>query len=382
MGDTDDHDGSTFFASTARASQAALERDVAFAAANPVVDALLALASGLLAVLNEERQVVAVNSSFLTLLGVHNAQELLGLRPGEALKCTHANDPPNGCGTTEFCMSCGAAIAIVSSLATETPQERKCVLTTEIAGTPREMCFQVRACPMRSGRRRYVVLFLHDVTTAEHLATLNRALLHDVSNHLVALLGASELLAADGIGDRELLQTVSAAARQVRGAVAVHRALMNDSRRMRPTALTDVQIAPFIDELVNTFRVHPAASRKSLVASGHETIRSLRSDAALLMRVLGNMVVNALEATPPGGCVRIGLAEFPAHLEFSVHNPGFIPRPIAVRIFQRYFSTHNESGRGLGTYAMKLIGEQVLGGKVDFTSTESDGTTFRFLHPW
>jgi len=30
----------------------------------------------------------------------------------------------------------------------------------------------------------------------------------------------------------------------------------------------------------------------------------------------------------------------------------------------------------LGTYSMKILGEQSLGGTVDFTTSETEGTTF------
>jgi sensor histidine kinase regulating citrate/malate metabolism len=52
-----------------------------------------------------------------------------------------------------------------------------------------------------------------------------------------------------------------------------------------------------------------------------------------------------------------------------------------MRIFQRNYSTKSDSGRGLGTYSMKLFGETYLGGKVDFTSSESEGTTFHLRLP-
>ncbi len=54
---------------------------------------------------------------------------------------------------------------------------------------------------------------------------------------------------------------------------------------------------------------------------------------------------------------------------------------MARRIFQRNFSTKAEAGRGIGTFSMKLLGEEVLGGKVSFTSTENDGTVFVLSHP-
>jgi hypothetical protein len=66
---------------------------------------------------------------------------------------------------------------------------------------------------------------------------------------------------------------------------------------------------------------------------------------------------------------------------FSVWNAGTIPASIVPRVFQRYFSTKDGFGRGQGTWAMKLLGETHLGGRVDFTSSEPDGTVFRITLP-
>jgi signal transduction histidine kinase len=38
-----------------------------------------------------------------------------------------------------------------------------------------------------------------------------------------------------------------------------------------------------------------------------------------------------------------------------------------------------KNGQGLGTYSMKLLDEQLLGGRVTFSSSSADGTCFR-LH--
>ena len=50
---------------------------------------------------------------------------------------------------------------------------------------------------------------------------------------------------------------------------------------------------------------------------------------------------------------------------------------LALRIFKRNFTTKEQLGHGLGTYSMKFFGEKVLGGLVDFTTSETAGTTFR-----
>ena len=64
-----------------------------------------------------------------------------------------------------------------------------------------------------------------------------------------------------------------------------------------------------------------------------------------------------------------------------MHNPGVIPEDVSLQIFQRSFSTKSKKGRGLGTYMMKFIGEGHLGGNVDFTTSETEGTRFSIFIP-
>jgi sensor histidine kinase regulating citrate/malate metabolism len=97
--------------------------------------------------------------------------------------------------------------------------------------------------------------------------------------------------------------------------------------------------------------------------------------------VLTNMLKNAFEATPRGGKVTLQCQLEGDSLRFSVHNPGVIPEETAAQIFRRSFSTKAESGRGLGTYSMKLFGERILGGKVSFTTSQQEGTVFTISLP-
>ena len=90
------------------------------------------------------------------------------------------------------------------------------------------------------------------------------------------------------------------------------------------------------------------------------------------------MVTNGLEATPKGGKVTLSIESKGNAISFCVWNPGSIPEDVAHRIFQRNFSTKENLGRGFGTYSMKLFGEQVLGGSVQFETSAEKGTTFRF----
>jgi sensor histidine kinase regulating citrate/malate metabolism len=51
-----------------------------------------------------------------------------------------------------------------------------------------------------------------------------------------------------------------------------------------------------------------------------------------------------------------------------------------MQIFQRSFSTKG-SGRGIGTYSMKLLTEQYLGGEILVESSQENGTTFTVVIP-
>ncbi len=108
---------------------------------------------------------------------------------------------------------------------------------------------------------------------------------------------------------------------------------------------------------------------------------TLRTDPQLLQPILTNMVKNALEATPEGGTVRVWSEARDDDVAFHVWNAAVMSPEVALRVFQRYFSTKAERGRGLGTYGLKLIAERYLHGHVSFTSSQDEGTTFHLVLP-
>ena len=111
-----------------------------------------------------------------------------------------------------------------------------------------------------------------------------------------------------------------------------------------------------------------------------ELAPELQTDVTLLRRVLGNMLKNAVEATPAGGTITVGCVDRDDEVEFWINNPGEMPRQVQLQIFQRSFTTKG-AGRGLGAYSMRLLTERYLGGRVGFTSSPTDGVTFRAVYP-
>ncbi|MBU1344265.1 MAG: ATP-binding protein, partial [Proteobacteria bacterium] len=139
-------------------------------------------------------------------------------------------------------------------------------------------------------------------------------------------------------------------------------------------------IEQIFEELQLFFANHPASNGKNINFSGKYHLITIKTDIALLLRVLCNMIINALEATEKKSSIKVWTEQEGDFTSFFVWNSQHIPQDIANRIFQRNFSTKEQSGRGVGTYSMKLFGEKILRGQVSFTSSKEDGTTFKFIH--
>lgn len=372
----------THFAPAERVSDEQLQVQIHSASDNPVINGLLGAVSGLLAVLNEKRQIVALNEQLLATLGISNAAEVLGLRPGEAIHCIHAHDMPGGCGTSLFCSTCGAAIAIVTSLGENQPVERICALQVAKDDAQTDLYLRVRSCPISFNGTRLLLLFLQDITRQQQWAALERVFFHDANNLLAGLVCASELLTdSKGAEAQELSLVVQRSVTRLAQEMKIQQCFINSDIKSYQLFTQTVSVGQILDELRQLFSNHPVAKNKILHLEEAERGLSLKTDSCLLSRILSNMVINALEATEPGGEVRVWCVQEKEQVEFCAWNKAAIPESITHRIFQRNFSTKHDMGRGLGTYSMKLFGETCLGGKVSFTTSESDGTTFRFRLP-
>lgn len=372
----------THFASPERADRDVLEKEIGIVSQSPVIDGLMNILNGLLAVLNPHRQVLAVNDRFLRLLGMNDAGAVIGLRPGEAINCIHSHELPGGCGTSEFCSSCGAAISIVACLDSGQPSERKCAVTVEKDNKRSELFFKVSSYPLVMNEKRYVLLFLNDISKEQQWGTMERLFYHDLNNIIHAILSRSELMLLDPNADKEeLANDINALSLRLSSEIAIQRQLFQDGAATYQPVYHTVSLKHLLKEIRSVFSNHSAAGRKNFIITGEVPDIDIKTDFSLVSRILINMITNALEATPEGGRVELSLTRDGHRILFRVWNEGYIPDSIRKRVFQRNFSTKDGPGRGLGAYSMKYFGEGVLGGKIDFTTSETDGTVFRFEMP-
>jgi signal transduction histidine kinase len=350
---------------------------------SPFVDGLMQAMGGLLAVLNEQRQILALNDAFLRRLGIEDVKAVFGLRVGEALSCVHADDEPGGCGTSRCCATCGAAIAMMAALRTDTPQQRECVATIRRDGRDLDFYFLIHCSPVRVGALRYLLLFLQDVTISQNRATLENMFFHDVENMIGALtLNAHLLNTLPGEQDRRASQDrIVQIARCLAKEVEMQRVLVRDEAQAYRLEYAATSVVDIVRDVEQMATHHPAASGKDLHLTEPVSALRVMTDAHLLRRVLINMLINAFEATRPGHAIKLTVTELGTDLLFEVWNEIPIPDSIGLRVFQRNFSTKEGSGRGLGTYTMKLFGETYLGGQVRFNSSPGGGTVFRLFLP-
>ncbi|MBN1931549.1 MAG: PAS domain-containing sensor histidine kinase [Desulfobacterales bacterium] len=369
----------TYFAPAEKAKENDLVAEIEIVSRSPIVSGLLISVSGLLAVIDEHRQIIALNDSFLKMLGIEDPGKALGLRPGDVLQCIHAHDEPAGCGTTKFCSTCGLAIAIVSSLGQDKPVERICALSANRGDKKVDIALLVRSQPIKIDKRRFLLLFLQDITQQQQRAALERTFFHDVNNMLSILVGASELLVNKY--PSKLAKNIHRASLRLHKEIAIQQCLSQTETCSYQPIRHEITTEQTLAELKSFFSSHPVARNKKIEFQENYPDVSINTDISLLSRVLCNMIINALEATEENGIVKFWIELEGDRLSFCVWNAQEIPQKITNRIFQRNFSTKKQAGRGIGTFSMKLFGEKILGGKVDFKTSKEEGTVFKFSLP-
>jgi signal transduction histidine kinase len=126
--------------------------------------------------------------------------------------------------------------------------------------------------------------------------------------------------------------------------------------------------------------VGPEAERAgvALVIDG-EDAPDVNGDPAMLRQVFLNLALNACQAMPAGGTLRIHAQEVRGrHVEITVADTGIGIEPDHLRrIFDLYFTT-KQKGSGIGL-SMAYRAVQMHDGEIDVESTPGAGTTFRVL---
>lgn len=334
-------------------------------------------------VLNSERQILAANTRTLSTFSREDLGSLIGKRTGEAIGCLFDREGTDGCGSGPHCGTCGALRSILESQQLMQPVTRECsILLRDDIGTAMDL--EVVSTPTVIEGIPVVICIFKDISAEKRRDVLERVFFHDVINTAGGIKGISSLLVEgknlDEVKEQEYKQWLLDLSDRLIDEILLQRKLVAaESGAFKPEMML-VSVPKLLEDVWCLYTGHEVAEGRTLclgeVAGCH-----IVSDGAILRRILGNLVKNALEATPPGGTVTLSAREADGEVRFSVHNPGVIPQEVAMQLFRRSFSTKSGTGRGIGTYSIKLFGERYLGGKVSFASNAGTGTSFRFTLP-
>ena len=252
--------------------------------------------------------------------------------------------------------------------------------------------------PLKGEAARGWVLVLEDVTELkkwQQQAMRNEGLsamgevaaqvAHEIRNPLGVIKLFASLLRKEFDGDgrgEELLEHILIGVKEIEGVLGN---LLLFVRPQAPVFRTiDLRaplrevlsfVAPLLEE--NGIRMVERISRSPLEIEG---------DGELLKQVFYNVVLNAVQAMPEGGTLRVSTTRRRSRIkgqrmvEVTVADSGVgIPPEDLQRIFSPFFTT-KERGTGLGLTVVHRIVE-VHGGLVEVESEVGKGTTFRISIP-
>ncbi len=363
----------TDFAPAERAAPADLRRAIDYFANGAVSHRMLDVMPNIFLILNEQRQIVYGNRAMLDAFGGATVESVYGQRHGEAMQCDHARATPGGCGTTEACSTCGALLAILASQKQGKEETRECRMARADGDA---LDLRVRATPLATEDGQFVMFAAQDISHEKRRRALERIFFHDTLNTAGGMLGLTDIL-RDAPAEEldELVGDLQGLAGQLVVDIKAQQTLAAAEHGELTPVFGPLNSLAVLHDVVAGYYAHEAAAGRSLqVAAGCDAL-SVKTDVALLRRVLGNMVKNALEASAVGQAVTVSCRRAGDGVAFAVHNATAMPRLVQLQIFQRSFSTKGV-GRGLGTYSMKLLTERYLGGRVSFESAPATGTTF------
>ncbi len=203
---------------------------------------------------------------------------------------------------------------------------------------------------------------------------LSAGLAHEIRNPLASIKGSAEILGddfPDGHPKRSLLDTLVREVDRLNGVLtrflSFARPLPVAAREFHPVEMVE-QIAALLsgreEAAERTIRIHAPATE----------LPPIEADPEQLHQVILNLLLNAVQSTPPGGLIEVRFVrlEGPSrvHILFEDDGPGFDPQALE-NLFTPFFTTR-EAGTGLGLALSHRIVE-THGGRIEAVNRSEGG---------
>jgi PAS domain S-box-containing protein len=233
---------------------------------------------------------------------------------------------------------------------------------------------------------------LHRAAQLSFIGELAAGLAHEIKNPLAGIQGAVDILIRRRESSDPELEVLTGIRQQVERIDGTVRALL-DRARPRTLHRERISVTELTGRAVNLARAQLATGAKGkqvrveFEAPEHDIVLSI--DPALMEDAILNLIINAIEAVPDNGRVRVEIRKElnesdPDHtqdeaiIEVSDNGCGITAEDL-TRIFNPFFTT-TDGGTGLGLPAVRRI-VRVHGGRVDVSSTVNEGAIFTIRLP-
>jgi signal transduction histidine kinase len=216
------------------------------------------------------------------------------------------------------------------------------------------------------------------MATAERMAAIGRVaagVAHEIRNPIAAMrLKAESAVAAGPERQPQALQVILG---QIERLDALVRRLLSITEHDEPKR-EQVRVAPFLDGCLADHADLAAAKQVTMTRTGD--LHEARFDPDQMQRALDNLILNAIQAAPPGSRIDVSARHAPEGAVFAVHDEGAGPPAAILDHLFEPFVTGRPDGTGLGLSIVREVAE-AHGGAARFRQSPH-GPTFEMVLPW
>lgn len=249
--------------------------------------------------------------------------------------------------------------------------------------------FEIQVIVRDVGERSQLERQLRQAQKMEAIGRLAGGVAHDFNNLLTPILGYSQVLRLRLAGDPELIRQIGVIEHAATRASGLTRQLLAFSRQ-QPLKTQILDLNTIVSGMEPMLRRLIGAHIELVVDLAAEMGR-IEADPTQIEQIVLNLAINAQDAMPGGGILRITTRDAGARpgglpdnrqaaegwviLSVSDNGTGISPE-VLVRIFEPFFTT-KESGKGTGLGLSTVHGiVQQSGGDLEVTTAPGAGTTF------
>jgi len=229
--------------------------------------------------------------------------------------------------------------------------------------------------------RREAEALARQVAESQRLATLGRVVAgvaHEIRNPIAAMRLKAENAIAAGHDIPRKDQALRTIIDQIGRLEGLLRNLLSSVQRAKPILTPVEDVIDFLNERVDLFREQAAAHGLAFKVEGRSIDAAF--DSARIGQAIDNLVLNAIQNTPPGGSITISAERSADRLVLSVADMGQgVPEDVRAQLFEP-FVTARPDGTGLGLAVVREIAE--AHGGTARAIHRPDGTTFIIELPW